>query len=359
MICDICKLNEADYTITRIVDGKKHVYHVCNECAVKNGLIDEDFSFFSPFDSFFEDEFSKLFSAPQQNVITFQFTGEAEEVILEAERIAKELGEEEIKTEHLLLSILRKGEFVKNILFDLNIDLKELETEVLSYMKKKDREIERVSLSPKLKRVLELAQKEANGLNSEYIGSEHLLLGLIDEKESIAGKILKNKGLTREKILSFLKKKEKVKREKRYTKTPTLDSFSKDLTKLAKEGKLDPVIGRDKEIERTLRILSRRTKNNPVLIGEPGVGKTAIVEGIAQRIVQGKVPDILKDKRLVSLDLPAIIAGTKYRGEFEERLKKIVDEIRESEGEIIVFIDELHTVVGAGGAEGAINKYKI
>ena len=359
MICDICHKREADYTITKIIDGKKRVLHICKECAREYGYLKDEFSFFSPFDSFFEDEFSKFFSTPEPTLVTDQFTGEAEEVILESENIAKELGEDEIKTEHLLLALLRKGDFVKNILFELDTDLKELETEVLSYMKKKNREVEEISLSPRVKRVFELSQKEANNLGSEYIGSEHILLGLIDEGEGVAGKILKDKGITREKILSFIEKKEKVKKEKKYTKTPTLDQFSRDLTKLAKEGKLDPVIGRDKEILRTLRILSRRTKNNPVLIGEPGVGKTAIVEGIAQRIVQGKVPDQLKDKRVVSLDLPAIIAGTKYRGEFEDRLKKIIDEIRESEGEIIVFIDELHTVVGAGGAEGAVDASNI
>ncbi|MGB9749278.1 MAG: AAA family ATPase [Caldisericia bacterium] len=359
MICDICHQREAEYTVTKIVDGKKKVLHICRECAKKEGYLKDEFSFFSPFDSFFEDEFSKFFSTPEPTLVTDQFSGEAEEVILESENIAKELGEDEIKTEHLLLALLRKGDFVKNILFELDIDLKELETEVLSYMKKKNKYVEEISLSPRVKRVFELSQKEASSLGSEYIGSEHILLGLIDEKEGVAGKILTQKGITREKILSFLEKKEKVKKEKKYTKTPTLDSFSRDLTKLAKEGKLDPVIGRDKEILRTLRILSRRTKNNPVLIGEPGVGKTAIVEGIAERIVQGKVPESLKDKRVVSLDLPAIIAGTKYRGEFEDRLKKIIDEIKESEGEIIVFIDELHTVVGAGGAEGAVDASNI
>lgn len=359
MICDICNKREADYTITKIIDGKKRVLHICKECAREHGYLKDEFSFFSPFDSFFEDEFSKFFSTPEPTLVTDQFTGEAEEVILESENIAKELGEDEIRTEHLLLALLRKGDFVKNILFELDTDLKELETEVLSYMKKKNSEVEEISLSPRVKRVFEISQKEASNLGSEYIGSEHILLGLIDEGEGVAGRILKDKGITREKVLSFIEKKEKVKKEKKYTKTPTLDQFSRDLTKLAKEGKLDPVIGRDREILRTLRILSRRTKNNPVLIGEPGVGKTAIVEGIAQRIVQGKVPDQLKDKRVISLDLPAIIAGTKYRGEFEDRLKKIIDEIRESEGEIIVFIDELHTVVGAGGAEGAVDASNI
>jgi ATP-dependent Clp protease ATP-binding subunit ClpC len=359
MICDICKKREADFTITKIVDGEKRVIHICEECAREHGYLRDEFSFLSPFDSFFEDEFSKFFSAPKESTITYEFTGEAEEVILEAQNIAIELGDEEIKTEHLLLSLLRKSDYVKNLLFDMNVDLKELETEVLSYMKKKDRKVKEISLSPRVKKAIDLAQREASELGSEYIGPEHLLLGLIDEKEGVAAKILKEKGVSREKLISNLEKKERKVKERKYTKTPTLDQFSRDLTQLAKEGKLDPVIGREKEIARTLRILSRRTKNNPVLIGEPGVGKTAIVEGIAQRIVQGKVPDALKNKRVVSLDLPGIIAGTKYRGEFEERLKKIIDEIREAQGEIIVFIDELHTVVGAGGAEGAVDASNI
>lgn len=359
MICDVCHKREADFTITRIVDGEKRVIHICEECAREHGYIKDEFSFFSPFDSFFEDEFSKFFSAPKESTITYEFTGEAEEVILESQNIATELGEDEIKTEHLLLALLRKSDYIKNLLFDLNVDLKEIETEVLSTMKKKERKSKEISLSPRVKRVIDLAQKEASGLGSEYIGPEHLLLGMIDEGEGVAGRILKEKGLSRDKVLSYLEKKERKVKERKHSKTPTLDQFSRDLTQLAREGKLDPVIGREKEITRTLRILSRRTKNNPVLIGEPGVGKTAIVEGIAQRIVQGKVPDILKDKRVVALDIPAIIAGTKYRGEFEERLKKILDEIREAQGEIIVFIDELHTVVGAGGAEGAVDASNI
>ncbi|RLD12554.1 MAG: ATP-dependent Clp protease ATP-binding subunit, partial [Caldiserica bacterium] len=267
--------------------------------------------------------------------------------------------ESEIKTEHLLLALLRKADFVKGILSSLGVNLKELETEVLSYMKKKDRGVEEVSFSPRVKKVLELAQREAEAMGSGYIGSEHLLLGLIDEGEGIAARILKDKNLTRDNLLKAILKREKMAKEEKFSETPTLDQFGRDLTKLAKEGKLDPVIGREKEIARVLRILSRRTKNNPVLIGEPGVGKTAIVEGIAQRIASGKVPDVLKNKRLIALDIGGLVAGTKYRGEFEERMKKLLDEIKRNEGKIITFIDELHTVVGAGGAEGAVNASNI
>lgn len=359
MLCDICHKRPATITVTQIINGEKKVLHICDVCAREYGYIKDSFSLFSPFEDFFQDEFAKFFSSPEPTPRYDLFSGEAEESILEAERIAKELGDDEIKTEHLLLALLRKAEFVKGILSSLGVNLKELETEVLSYMKKKDKRVEEVSLSPRVKKVLELAQREAEAMGSGYIGSEHLLLGLIDEGEGIAARILKEKNLTRDNLLKTILKRERMAKEEKVSETPTLDQFGRDLTKLAKEGKLDPVIGRDQEIARVLRILSRRTKNNPVLIGEPGVGKTAIVEGIAQRIVSGKVPDVLKNKRLIALDIGGLVAGTKYRGEFEDRMKKLLEEIKRNEGKIITFIDELHTVVGAGGAEGAVNASNI
>jgi ATP-dependent Clp protease ATP-binding subunit ClpC len=224
-----------------------------------------------------------------------------------------------------------------------------------------------IPFSPRAKKVLEYAVDEANAMGHIYVGTEHILLGLLREKEGVAARVLEYLGVTYEDVQEeifallgeiespqhFLKPHKIAKHHK--PKTPTLDEFSRDLTQLAKEGQLDPIIGREAEIERVIQILSRRTKNNPVLIGDPGVGKTAIVEGLAQKIVAGDVPEVLQNKRVVMLDLGAVIAGTKYRGEFEQRLKNIVEEIRRSKNSIILFIDELHTVIGAGAAEGAVD----
>src|SRR5881296_3654150 len=217
-----------------------------------------------------------------------------------------------------------------------------------------------IPFTPRAKRVLELAVEEARSLGHNYVGTEHLLLGLIREGEGVAAKVLLELGVDRKrvreetlKLLGGTPSSTGSEREER-PETPALNQFGRDLTQLAREGKLDPVIGRDKEIERVIRVLSRRTRNNPILIGEPGVGKTAIAEGLAQRIVSAQVPGSLKNKRIVTLDLAAVVAGTKYRGQFEERLKTVMNEIRESK-DTVIFIDELHTIVGAGGAEGAID----
>ena len=219
--------------------------------------------------------------------------------------------------------------------------------------------------TPRTKRIMELSFYEARNLGHNYIGTEHLLLALIREGEGVAARILKDLDIdlqdVREQLINVLKEeggepRETVKRRK--SDTPTLDQFGRDLTEMAREGNLDPVVGREREIERVLQILARRTKNNPVLIGEPGVGKTAIVEGLAQRIVEGNIPELLRDKRVVTLDLSAMVAGTKYRGEFEERLKTVMEEIRKANN-IILFIDEMHTIIGAGAAEGAIDASNI
>jgi len=211
--------------------------------------------------------------------------------------------------------------------------------------------------------VLELALDEARRLGHNYIGTEHLLLGLIREGEGVAARVLEAMGADLERVRSqvvyLLGEEGTTSYTKQASKTPTLDEFGRDLTKHARDGKLDPVIGRDREIERVIQVLSRRTKNNPALIGEPGVGKTAITEGLAQRIVRGDVPEVLRSKRVVQLDLAALVAGTKYRGEFEERMKKVMEEIRKAQGEVILFVDELHTLVGAGAAEGAIDASNI
>ena len=211
--------------------------------------------------------------------------------------------------------------------------------------------------------MLELALDEARRLGHNYIGTEHLLLGLIREGEGVAARVLEAMGADLERVRSqvvyLLGEEGTTSYTKQASKTPTLDEFGRDLTKHARDGKLDPVIGRDREIERVIQVLSRRTKNNPALIGEPGVGKTAITEGLAQRIVRGDVPEVLRSKRVVQLDLAALVAGTKYRGEFEERMKKVMEEIRKASGEVILFVDELHTLVGAGAAEGAIDASNI
>jgi ATP-dependent Clp protease ATP-binding subunit ClpC len=217
--------------------------------------------------------------------------------------------------------------------------------------------------TPRAKRVIELAFEEARQLNHNYIGTEHLLLGLIREGEGVAARVLTNLGVDPAKVrvqtTSLLGAEGQPVAQKGKSKTPTLDAYGRDLTTLARDNKLDPVIGRANEIERVIQILARRTKNNPALIGEPGVGKTAIAEGLAQRVVKGEIPEPLKDKRVITLDLAGLVAGTKYRGEFEERMKRVMDEIRGAAGEIILFIDELHTLVGAGAAEGAIDASNI
>jgi ATP-dependent Clp protease ATP-binding subunit ClpC len=222
-----------------------------------------------------------------------------------------------------------------------------------------------IPFTPRAKKVLELAVEEAQSMGHTYVGTEHLLLGLLREEEGIAARVLENLGCrindVREEVINLMGENTEVAggqgaaQTRGKTKTPNLDEFGRDLTMLAREGKLDPVIGRFEEIERLIQILSRRTKNNPVLIGDPGVGKTAIVEGLAQRVSSGEVPEILFSKRVMTLDLAAVVAGTKYRGEFEQRLKNIMEEIRRSKNSIILFIDELHTVIGAGAAEGAID----
>ncbi len=297
-----------------------------------------------------------------------RFTERAQQVLVLAQEEARRLNHNFIGTEHLLLGLAREGSGIASkALQNMDVDLDRVRQEVERITPKGEKIIQQgISYTPRAKRVVELAIEESQNLGHNYVGTEHIMLGLIREGEGIAAQVLANMGIdlkkARKEVIQMLGGEEGAKRvaegEKGGPQTPTVDAFGRDLTRMAKEGKLDPVIGRDREIERVIQILSRRTKNNPCLIGEPGVGKTAIAEGLAQRIVEGKVPEILRDKRLVTIELAAVVAGTKYRGEFEERLRKLMNELRQA-GNVMVFIDELHTIIGAGAAEGAIDASNI
>jgi ATP-dependent Clp protease ATP-binding subunit ClpC len=295
-----------------------------------------------------------------------RFTEKAIKVIMLAQEEARRLGHNFVGTEQILLGLIGEGTGVAaKVLKSMGVNLKDARIEVEKIIGRGSGFVAvEIPFTPRAKRVLELSLEEARQLGHNYIGTEHLLLGLIREGEGVAARVLENLGVdlakVRTQVIRMLGETAEVSvgGGSGRTKTPTLDEFGSNLTQLAAEGKLDPVVGREKEIERVIQILGRRTKNNPVLIGEPGVGKTAIAEGLAQRIANKDVPDILEDKRVVTLDIGLLVAGTKYRGEFEERLKKIMDEIR-SAGNVILVIDEVHTLIGAGAAEGAIDAANI
>ena len=294
-----------------------------------------------------------------------KFTERARKVLQLAQEEAQRFNHNYIGTEHILLGLVREGDGVAaRVLGNLGIELHKVRSAVEFIIGRGDRTvIGDIGLTPRAKRVIELAVDEARRLNHHYIGTEHLLLGLVREGEGIAAGVLESLGVSLEKVraqvIEVLKSSSgsPTGGGKGQSKTPYVDALGTDLTSLAAAGKLGPLIGRQKEIERVIQILSRRTKNNPALIGEPGVGKTAIVEGLAQRIVNNEVPETLRGKRVLALDMGALVAGTKYRGEFEERLKKVVAEIKDSGA--ILFIDELHTLVGAGAAEGAVDAANI
>ena len=296
-----------------------------------------------------------------------KFTDRARKVLTLAQDEAQRFNHNYIGTEHLLLGLVREGEGVAaRVLENMNVELAKVRTAVEFIIGRGDRPVVgEVGLTPRAKRVIELAIDEARRLGHNYIGTEHLLLGLVREGEGIAAGVLESLGVNldkvRHEVIRVLSQSSSVgpaQETKRSSKTPTVDALGINLTDAARAGKLDPVIGRDKEIERVIQILGRKTKNNPALIGEPGVGKTAIAEGLAHRIVAGDVPDILLNKRVLTLDIGSLVAGTKYRGEFEERLKKIIEELRNT-NDAVLFIDELHTLVGAGAAEGAIDAANI
>ncbi|CDQ41447.1 MULTISPECIES: ATP-dependent protease ATP-binding subunit ClpC [Virgibacillus] len=297
-----------------------------------------------------------------------RFTERAQKVLALSQEEAVRLGHNNIGTEHILLGLVREGEGIAaKALQSLNLEISKIQEEVEKLIGVGKQPMQSIHYTPRAKKVVELSQDEARKLGHSYVGTEHILLGLIREGEGVAARVLNNLGVSlnkaRQQVLQLLGSNEsQTNRQGRgqqsNANTPTLDSLARDLTVSAKEGNIDPVIGRSKEIERVIQVLSRRTKNNPVLIGEPGVGKTAVAEGLAQQIINNEVPEILRDKRVMTLDMGTVVAGTKYRGEFEDRLKKVMEEIRQA-GNIILFIDELHTLIGAGGAEGAIDASNI
>ncbi len=301
----------------------------------------------------------------------FPLTPKAQQIMVAAEEEARRLGHQVVGTEHLLLGLLRENdELAMKVFGELGLKPEQISSGIESLVGADEPGKEVKGYSARVKKVLEIALYEARVHGLPAIDTEHLLLGLLREGTGVAAKVMESMGVNLEKVRETLSSSGAAgpagnsqggmgsKQQKRNANTPTLDSFGRDLTAMAEQGKLDPVIGRSKEIERVVQILSRRTKNNPILIGEPGVGKTAIAEGLAQRIYSGQVPDTLRQKRVMTLDLASVVAGTKYRGEFEERLKKVIDEIQQA-GNVIIFIDELHTLIGAGGAEGAIDASNI
>ena len=303
------------------------------------------------------------------------FTPRAQQVLALARKEADRFNHNYVGTEHLLLGLIKLGQGVAvNVLQKMGLDMETVRMEIEKQVGSgpETKMVGNIPYTPRVKKVLALAGKEAKSLNHSYVGTEHILLGLLREGEGVAARVLKSLEVdierTRNEILKELdpnftppEAEQEMPTEngnKKDVKTPALRAFGRDLTELAKKGELDPVIGRRNEIERVIQVLCRRTKNNPVLLGEAGVGKTAIAEGLAQEIAGGNVPELLRDKKVITLDLALMVAGTKYRGQFEERIKAVMDEIRRSRN-VILFIDELHTIVGAGSAEGAMDASNI
>ena len=298
----------------------------------------------------------------------YKFTNRAERAIALAQEVAAELGHNYVGTEHLLCGLIREGSGLAYKVLDEQGVTEEKVIDLIEQLIGREEPLEEIpeGFTPRTKRVFEISFMEAKRINNNYIGTEHILLGIMKEGDSVASRIIAELGVDMSKLFSDLLKmlsddttsNTPGNKKQGYNQTPTLNQFGKDLTNEVVEGKLDPIIGRETEIERIIQILSRRTKNNPCLIGEPGVGKTAVVEGLAEKIVESEVPETLKNKRVVTLDISSMVAGAKYRGDFEERLKKCLQEIKKA-GNVILFIDEIHTIVGAGAAEGAIDAANI
>src|SRR5215211_2895890 len=378
-MCEVCGVRPATVAIRRIVPGEPpRIEHLCDVHAAEasggrsrsrgsplgSGSLFDDF-----FGRFFEEGASggagrssagRRSVAPERSAeqvdITQLFSDSTNELLQRAARQAAEWGSADLNTEHLLHAAL-EDKVVRRVLEGADADPDQIRAQLEEETEKEARKDVSPSLAPDAKRALLAAYEESQALGSSYIGPEHVLLALASDEESEAAGVLSRFGLSHTRLRGAVMRGVDNDGEAREPKssTPTLDEYSRDLTRMAREGKLDPVIGRPEEIETTIEVLSRRTKNNPVLIGDPGVGKTAIVEGIAQRIVNEEVPETLSDKRVLALDLSGLVAGTQYRGQFEERLKQVVDEASENPEGQILFIDELHTVVGAGAAEGSMD----
>ncbi|MEK7311765.1 MAG: Clp protease N-terminal domain-containing protein, partial [Chloroflexota bacterium] len=292
-----------------------------------------------------------------------RFTERAQDAAARAYEILQRYSHNQVDTEHILLALLEQPDgVIPQILEKLSVDVELIKRRLDDVLRASPKVAiygggtGQVFITPRVKRIIDLANEEANRLKDEYISTEHIFLAILSERNTAVARILAEAGVTKERVHDAVKDirgGQRVTDPQAETRYRTLEKYSRDLTAAAKEGKLDPVIGRDSEILRVIQILSRRTKNNPVLIGEAGVGKTAIVEGLAQKIATNDVPEILLGKKVISLDLGGMIAGSRFRGEFEERLKAAIEEIQRSQGDIILFIDELHTVVGAGAAQGA------